>query len=296
MWTVTKAAFRRWQSDNAPRLAAALTFYMIFSLAPTFIIVVAIASSVVGRPAAHRELVAYLRDYLGAANADVVVRVGEAASLEASGPLVIAAGTLVLVLASTAAFSELHSALNKVWRIPAQQSGFPGILYGRLVAFLTVLGLGVLLLVSVAASAVLSFAGRALDGIAVRHGTLLAAADFALSFAVVTLGFAMVYRYVPDGEIAWRDVWIGGLITAALFTAGKTLIGVYLGRLAVQSIYGAAASLVAVLLWMYYSAQIFFFGAEWTRAYAQLGSSTERRASERNRPASDRSHAPRLRP
>jgi membrane protein len=267
MWKITKAAFWQWYGDNATRMAAALTFYTIFSLAPTFIIVVAITASIVGEPAARQEMVGYLEHYLGPSGARVVVQVGTEARQEASGPLMMALGIGGLIFGSTVAFSELQSAMNTVWKIP-NRPGFKGILYQRLVAFLIVLGIAALLLVSVAASTALNFAASMLDGLVAENSAILGLASFLLSFGVLTCAFAIIYRYVPDARIEWRDVWIGALITAVLFTLGKSLIGAYLGTRAIQSVYGAAASLVAVLLWIYYSAQVFFFGAEWTQAFA----------------------------
>jgi membrane protein len=267
MWRITRAAFWQWYDDNAARMAAALTFYTIFSLAPTFIIVVAITASFVGEPAARQEMVGYLENYLGPAGAQVVVEVGAEARQEASGPLMVALGIGGLIFGSTIAFSELQSAMNAVWKIPGRP-GFKGILYQRLVAFLIVLGIAALLLVSVAASTALSFASSMVNGLSAENSEILRLSSFLLSFVLLTCAFAIIYRYVPDARIEWRDVWIGALITAVLLTVGKSLIGAYLGTRAIQSVYGAAASLVAVLLWIYYSAQVFFFGAEWTQVYA----------------------------
>jgi len=279
VWKVTREAFWKWYGDNASRLSAALTFYMIFSLAPTVIIVVAVAAVVVGETAARGELLGYLEEYLGTAGAQVVVQIGDQARRDASGLLVMTLGILALVLGAARAFGELQGALNLVWNVPSRPS-IKGALYQRLIGFLMVLGLGLLLLASVVASAALNLATSVLGRFA-GGDTVLRMADFLLSFGVVLLALLLIYKYVPDARIEWRDVWIGAVITALLFTLGKTLIGAYLGTSAVQSPYGAAASLVAVLLWFYYSAMVFFYGAEWTQVYAcEYGSKIRgRRAS-----------------
>jgi membrane protein len=260
------------------RYAASLTFYTVLSLAPTFIIVVSIASSAVGEPAARAALTGFIESRLGPEGAAVVVRIGEEARSEASGPVTVAIGIVTLLLGSTIVFSEIHAGLNSIWRAESRE-GLAGLLWGRLVAFLMVLGLGVLLLASVVASTILGMASSVVEDLTGGTAALAPWGEHALSFVLVTLAFALVFKFVPDAQVSWRHVWAGALITAVLFNVGKVLIGTYLATQAFQSVYGAAASFVAFLFWTYYSAHVFFFGAGWTHVFAERYRSRPRQAS-----------------
>lgn len=278
MWRVTRIALRRWLTEDVARYAASLTFYTVLSLAPTFLIVVSVASLAVGEPVARAELTRILESRLGPQGASVVVRVGEEARSEASGPAMIAVGIFTLLLGSTIAFSEVHAGLNVIWRAKSRE-GIAGLLWGRLVAFLMVLGLGAMLLASVAVSTGLRMASSIVENLTGAADALVTWGQTTLSFFLVALAFALVFKFVPDARISWKDVWIGALITAILFQVGKVLIGMYLATRAFQSVYGAAASFVAFLFWTYYSAQVFFFGAEWTHTFSQRYRSSSHRSS-----------------
>lgn len=265
---MTRIALRRWFTEDIARFAASLTFYTVLSLAPTFIIVTAVASSAVGEPAARAALSRFLESRLGPDGAQLVLRVGEAARNDASGPLLTALGILALVFGSTIAFAEIHAGLNKIWRVEGR-AGWFGLLRGRFMAFLMVVGLGLLLLASAVTSTMLEMASSVVEDLTGGGTTLVSWTETIVSFLLAAVAFAAVFKFVPDVRIRWRDVWVGSLITAGLFSLGRILIGTYLATRASQSVYGAAAAFVAFLFWTYYSAQVFFFGAEWTHTYIQ---------------------------
>ena len=263
---LARRAFAAWSEDYAPSMGAALAYYALFSIAPLLLIITAIAGLFFGAPAARGELFGTLAGLMGADAARAVESLLAHASRPASGIVAMAIGGVTLVFGASSVFNELQSGLDRIWRSPAGASGMRSLLRTRLLGFALILVVACLLIGSLAASALLS---------ALADSPALHLADAALSFALLTLGFAAVYKIVPRVRIAWRDVWLGAAVTAALFVAGKFVIGLYLGRAAPASVFGAAGSLVVLMIWVYYSAQIFLLGAEFTRLYAhEQGSRT----------------------
>ena len=267
MWAIVKEAGSESLADRVPRLGAALAFYTTFALAPLLVIVVAIAGLVFGREAAEGRLLGEMRSLVGDEGADALQALVAAAGQPGAGVLASLVGGLVLLFGAVGLFGELQDALNTIWEVqPKPGRGLWGMVRGRFLSFSLVLGSAFLLLVSLVVSAAMS----AMSGLFVGAQSSLIPyiIQWIVSFGVITGLFAMIYRLLPDAEIAWRDVWFGAAVTSVLFTVGKSLIGLYLGQTATTSVYGAAASFVVLLLWNYYTAQIFLFGAELTKAYA----------------------------
>lgn len=269
-WSMTKAAVKAWSDDYAPSMGAALSYYTLFSLAPLLIIVIALAGMVFGQEAAQGEIVAQLRGIMGGEGAAAVEGMLKAAREPAKSVVATLVGITFLLLGATAVFGELQSALDRIWRVPApqQESGILHLVRTRLLSFGLVLGLGFLLVVSLVVSAVLAALGKWWGVWFQGWDVFLQILNFAVSLGVFTLLFAMIYKIMPRAMIPWRDVWTGAAVTALLFTIGKLLIGLYLGRSGLASGFGAAGSLVVLLAWVYYSAQIFLLGAEYTWVYA----------------------------
>ena len=258
-----------WVDHSASSMGAALAFYTLFSVAPILIIALSLAGYFFGPHTAETELLAQLRDLTGAAGADALHSVLASAQYSNKKGMAAVVGVVTLIIGATSVFGELQHSLDVVWSSTRKpESGWWGMVRRRLLSFGMVLGVGFLLLVSLIASAVLAGVGswmqERLPGLAITLPIL----DVILSFAMTVLLFAMIYKYVPRETIAWRDVWVGATVTAFLFTVGKSLIGLYLGRSSFSGAYGAAGSLVVLLMWVYYSAQIFLLGAEFTRAFA----------------------------
>ena len=264
-----KSVLADWWEDNAPRLGAALAYYTLFSLSPLLIIAVAIAGLIFGREAAQGHIIAQIEGLVGHEGAIAVQAMIESARKPAAGIIASLFGLVTLLAGATGLFGELQAALNTIWEAPDRPgSGFIGILKNRFLSFTMVLGMGFLLLVSLLVSASLAAAGHFLGGLFPAAAFVGQVVNFLASILVTTLLFAMIYKYLPNVAITWNDVWIGATVTALLFTAGKFLIGLYLGTSGVTSAYGAASSLVIILIWVYYSAQIFLLGAEFTQLYA----------------------------
>jgi membrane protein len=267
-------AFSEWRHDKASRLGAALAYYALFSLSPSLIIVIAVAGLLFGREAAEGRILAQIQGIVGPDVAGAIRGMLESAQKPSSGILATLLGLLTLLFGATGVLVELQDALNTVWEIPpASRSGWREIIKSRVVSLAILLAGGFLLLLTLALSAALG-AIEHLFGTSVPGWVYLGqAADLFLSFGLAALLFAVIFKYLPDIEIQWNDVWIGAAVTSFLFTIGKTLIGLFIGKSSVASVYGAAGSLVALLIWVYYSTQIFFFGAEFTQVYAnQFGS------------------------
>lgn len=276
---MTNAAFTAWQDDCASSMGAALSYYTLFSLAPLLIIVIAVAGMVFGQEAAQGEIVEQLRDIMGQEGAMAVEGLLKSAREPTKGVVATIVGFAFLMLGATAIFAELQSALDRIWRVPASRSvsGIWALLHTRLLSFGLVLGLGFLLTVSLIVSAALAALGKWWGGWFSGWDVFLEILNFAVSFGIFTLLFAMIYKIMPRARIPWRDVWAGAALTALLFTLGKVLIGLYLGRSSMASGFGAAGSLVVLIAWVYYSAQIFLFGAEYTWVYANLRGSRLRK-------------------
>lgn len=266
---ILKTTFKEWTEDKAPRLGAALAYYTIFSLAPLLIIAIAIAGLAFGEQAAQHQLQEQIRGMVGSQGAEAIQTMIAKASRPSSGIVATIIGLVTLVLGASGVFSQLQDALNTIWEVkPKEGRGIKGIIKDRVLSFTMVLGIGFLLLVSLVLSAVLAALGSFLNTLMPNMSILMQIANIVISFAVITLLFAMIFKLLPDVEVSWRDMWLGAALTAVLFTIGKLAIGLYLGHSSATSVYGAAGSLVVLLLWVYYSAQILLFGAEFTQVYA----------------------------
>jgi membrane protein len=258
----------QWSDDNAPRMGAALAYYTIFSIAPLLVIATAVAGLIFGHQAVEGQISEQIRYVVGAEGGEIIQTMVASAGNRKSGILATVIGSVVLLFGALGLFSELQAAMNTIWKSPAKpMGGIFGFLKSRLPSFLMMLGSVLLIFVSVVFSAILAGTEALPGGPGVA--SLAQGAHALATFIIVTLLFAMIYRLVPNVRISWGDVGLGAVITALLFTVGKWLIGLYLGRASVASAYGAAGSLAVLLIWVYYSAQIFLFGAEFTRAYAQ---------------------------
>jgi membrane protein len=259
-------AARGWSRDNVPRLGASLAYYSLFSLAPMLLIVIALAGTLFGADAVRGEIVAQLDGLIGTEGAEAVQALLEGAWRERSTLPAVIVGTVTFLLASTGAFLEMQHALNTIFRVESEPgSAVKEMVKDRLQAFGMVLVIGFLLMVSLAVSAVLAALSSWIGTRFVSISGAWHAIDWIVSLGIITVLFGMLYRYLPDGRLPWRDVWIGAAVTAILFTTGKELIGLYLGRSSITSSYGAAGSVMVLLLWVYYSAQLVLFGAEFTR-------------------------------
>jgi membrane protein len=271
IFSLLKDAFQEWQEDEALQLGAALAYYTIFSIAPMLLVVIGVAGLAFGREAVQGQLDNQIQGMVGAQGADAIQTMVANAGRHKDGGLWATVIAFVTILfGATGVFTQLQTTLNHIWGVkPKPGQGIKGMLRARAAAFGMLLGIGFLLLVSLVVSAALAAVGGYMTGLLPGAETVLQALNFVVSFAVITLLFAMIFRFLPDVKIAWRDVWFGAAVTALLFTIGKFLIGLYLGNSSVASVYGAAGSLVIVLLWAYYSSQILFFGAELTQVWAR---------------------------
>ncbi|HEX4782323.1 MAG TPA: YihY/virulence factor BrkB family protein [Usitatibacter sp.] len=291
-WNLVKRAFSGWVDDAAPSMGAALAFYTLFSLAPVLLLAISVAGFFMGRDEAQNLLITQLTGMLGEKASIGIETMLDAAGSRDPGKIPALVGTLTLALGATTVFAELRTDLDRIWRCSAKKaSGVWDFARTRLLSFSMVIAIGFLLLVSlVVSTAVAAIGDRWFGGTqAVAH-----ALDFVASSIVITGLFASIFKLLPTASIAWRDVWVGAAITALLFWFGKFLIGLYIGKAAVGSAFGAAGTLVVVIVWVYYSAQIFFLGAEFTREFALTHGSKrgEPRAFERRRhpPAANEEH------
>jgi membrane protein len=261
-----------WYEDRAPRLGAALAYYMVFALAPGLIFIISVAALVLGEEQARSQIIAEIRDLVGSNTADALQATIVGIRREGGGLLATSLGIVTLLFGLWGVFGELQDALNTIWGVTAKPGrGVFVIIKERFWSFTMVVGVGFLLLVSLALTAWIAALGTFVGGSLSVPAALLETINAVFSTVVIALMFAMMFKLLPDVTIAWRNVWLGAAVTALLFTAGKSLIGLYLGRTAVGSAYGAAGSLVVILIWIYYSAQILFFGAEFTKVYTRRG-------------------------
>lgn len=264
-----KDSFTAWNKDNAPRLGAALAFYTILSISPLVILVVAIVSFVFERSSAQAHLLDQVQALVGSEGRTAVQSMLASGQKASSGVIATLIGLATLLFGASGVFGELRSALNTIWRTqPKERSGIWGMLRERVFSFGMVFSVGFVLLVSLLASAGLAAMTKFFSALVPLPVILLASLNFAVSFLGIALLFALILKYVPETEVQWSDVRIGATVTAFLFTIGKSLLGLYLGKASPGSAYGAAGSLVVMVIWIYYSAQIFFFGAEFTHIYA----------------------------
>jgi membrane protein len=264
---VLKLTFKDSMEDNTSMLAAALAFYTLLSLAPALLVIVAIAGAWFGRAEVQAEIVSTAGEMLGATVAEVVRNVLQ--QLESHSSAATIAGVASMFFGATVVFGALQDSLNRIWQVEASARGFIRDFFTkRLVSFAVVLLMGVILFASLVLAAVIAGLSAWVPESLPMPGFVLQAVNFAVSFGLMTVMFAAVYKILPDAWIRWRDVWMGAVVTSLLFTVGKTLIALYLGQTTTGSAYGAAGSLVVFLLWIYYSAQIFLLGAEFTEAWA----------------------------
>lgn len=275
--TLAKETVTRWTEDKASALAAALAYYALFSLAPLVLITVAVAGLVFGQQAAQGQLYAQLSGLIGDAGAKALEGIVANMHWQGGGVIATLIGLATLLFGATGVFVQLQDSMNTIWKArPPTTNGIIEFLRVRMLSFSMVLGIGFLLLVSLILSAVLAAVGDYLGTFLPGGYAVGQALNATVSLVVVTLLFAMIYKVLPDTPVAWRDVWVGALLTSFLFTIGKFAIGFYLGKASVASSYGAAGSVVILLLWVYYSALILYFGAEFTHVYSM------RRGSRRN--------------
>lgn len=276
-YALFKEAGSAWAEDNAPSMGAALAFYSVFSLAPFLIVAISVAGLAFGQKAAEGEFSRQLQGFVGETGARAIQAILQSANRPALGIIASAIGMGTLLVGASGVFVELQDALNKIWRVQRRlESIWLSAIRGRFLSFGLVLGTGFLLIVSLVVSAALQAVGNLMGPLPPWPVFLLESVDFLLSLGVIALLLAMIFKYLPDTEIAWSDVWIGAAVASLLLTTGKALIGLYLARSTVASAYGAASSLVIILAWVYYSAQILLFGAEVTHVYSnQHGSRAE---------------------
>ncbi len=270
LWSMTREAVTAWRNDFAPSMGAAIAYYTAFSIAPLIVIVLAIAGFFFGQEAAGGYLYGQLAELLGSRGAQAVQAMVASASDPAEGIVATAVGALLLVVGATTVFAELQSDLDRIWKAPAlpRVGGVWGLLRGRVLSLGLVMSFGFVMLASLVVSAALAALSAWWGGTFESYRWLLRIVNFVVGLAVITVLFALMYKILPRVSIGWRDVWIGALVTALLFGIGKFLVGLYIGRSSVASSFGAAGSLAVLLVWVYYSAQIFLLGAEFTWVYA----------------------------
>ena len=270
IFSLIKEAFSEWQEDKASLLAAALAYYTVFSITPLLVIAISIAGAVFGQEAAQGEIVGQINQLVGQQGAEAI----ETALANADRPELSSAASIIsiiiLFVGASGVFAQLQEALNTVWNVKAKpNAGIWGFIRKRLLSFGMVLAIGFLLLVSLVLSAMLSGIGKLEINLLPGFTFLWQIVNFIASFVFISLLFAFIYKFLPDAKIRWKDVTVGAIVTAFLFTIGKFLIGLYLGSGSLGSAYGAAGSLIVFLAWVFYSAQILLFGAELTQVYAR---------------------------
>lgn len=270
---IFKRTYEDWKEDRASRLAASLAYYTIFSLAPLLVIAIAVAGFIWEQEAVEAQVMSQIQGLVGAEGAIFVADLIESAGNTPEGILATIIGIITLLFGALGVFNELHNSLNIIWEVQEEKAesfwqAVKKAIVDRFLSFTMVLGIGFLLLVSLVISAGLSATQELVGNAFPVPEFLLQLLNLIISIGVITVLFAMIYKYLPDAEVPWRYVWLGAFVTSILFSLGKMLIGLYLGNSAVASSFGAAGSLVLLLVWVYYSAQILFFGAEFTQVYA----------------------------
>jgi len=269
LWHLLKEAASDWSRDRAPRLGAALAYYTVFSIVPLLIVIIALIGLFFGQDAAQSAIMGQISNLVGEQSAAAIKDMIQRAEQPSTGLLATVVAVITLLFGASGVFGQLQDALNTVWGVePKEGRGVWGFIKDRFLSFVAVVGTGFLLLVSLVLSSALAAVGKWFSGVLPLPETVLQALNFLVSFVVITGLFALIFKVLPDARVAWRDVWVGAALTALLFTIGKFAIGLYLGKSNVASAYGAAGSLVIVLVWVYYSAQILLYGAEFTQVYA----------------------------
>ncbi|HET7543150.1 MAG TPA: YihY/virulence factor BrkB family protein [Polyangiaceae bacterium] len=270
LWQVVKETGTAWDEDNVTRLAASLAYYTLLSIAPLIVLAVAVVGLAFGEEAARQHIAGELSGVVGAGAASAIESIVKNAHTPGRGVFSVVVGIVVLLFGASGVFGELQSALNTVWDVaPKPGRGIWGVVKDRFFSFTLVVGVAFLLLVSLIVSAALTWVGQVFEHSLPGGAVVWQALNFCISMAVVTALFALMFKTLPDVKIQWKDVWIGAAVTAGLFTLGKFLLGIYLGSAGVASAYGAAGSIVALVIWVYYSAQVLLVGAEFTEAYAR---------------------------
>ena len=274
-WTMLKETVNGYIEDNNLSRGAAIAYYTIFSIAPVLVICIAIAGLVFGQVAAQGAIVGELQGIMGKPGAEAIQAMVASASNKSSGILATVIGLVTLLVTATGVFGEMQSSLNAIWKAQPAEGGVSGLLRARAASLGLIAALGFLLIVSLVASAALTAMGDYLNSFLPGARAILGVVNFVVSFLLIALLFAAIYKILPDRQLSYKDVAVGAVATAFLFTVGKTLIGLYIGSSSVASSYGAAGALVVVLLWIYYSSQIFLLGAEFTKVWASHHGSAE---------------------
>jgi membrane protein len=281
---LTKESFSAWSNDFAPSMGAALSYYTLFSIAPLLIIVIAVAGLFFGADAVRTVIFDQLHALMGEEGAEAIQDMLASSSDTTTGGIAAIVSVAGLVIGATTVFNEIQNDLDRIWRAPAlKSSGVWNLLRTRILSFGMILGVAFLLAVSLVASAALAMVGKWWDTWLGGWEPLAHVLDITLNLGLLTLIFALIYKMIPRVDIQWRDVWVGAAVTAVLFTIGKVLIGLYLGKSDVASSFGTAGSMVVVIVWVYYASQIFLFGAELTRVYAETYGSRRRHDAAKER-------------
>ena len=270
-WSMIRAALAAWLDDYAPSMGAALSYYTVFSLAPLLVIVISVAGLVFGADAVRGAVFAQIDGLMGAEAAKAIQELLRSVSKPSTGILGTVLGVVVLLIGATTVFGELQDALDRIWRAPARatSSGLVTLVRTRLLSFGMILGIAFLLMVSLVAGAGIAALGTWWGGWFEGWEMLAQIINSVVGFLMTTAVFAMIYKLMPRVRVSWGDVWVGAVVTALLFTAGRFLISLYIGKTGIASGFGAAGSVAVVFVWVYYSAQIFLVGAEFTWVYAQ---------------------------
>lgn len=270
IWALLKQTQKEWSEDNATRLSAALAYYTLLSVAPMLVLAISIVGLVFGPEAARGRVAGELAAVVGPEAGEGVQTVIQHANSPSGGTIASIVSIVVLLFGASGVFGELQSSLNTIWEVaPKPGRGFLGMLRQRFFSFTMVVGVAFLLLVSLLLSAGLTAVGEFFEQSLPGGEVVWQVVNWIISLGVITLLFALLFKVVPDAKVAWRDVWIGAAFTALLFTIGKFALGLYLGRASVASPFGAAGSVIVLVIWVYYAAEILFMGAEFTQVYAR---------------------------
>lgn len=281
IWTLVKESFSAWMDDDAASMGAALAYYTLFSIAPLLLIVITTAGLAFGEEAVRGEVFGQLQGLMGAEGAQAIEALLASVSKPEEGILGTLIGTIFLLIGATTVFNELQGAFDRIWQAPREtrNSGIWALIRSRLLSFGIILGMGFLMMVSLVFSAAMAAMGKWWGSVFSDMALLADGLNFILSFILASVVFAMLYKFMPRVRMSWHDVWAGAIVTALLFAVGKFLIAMYIGKSAISSGFGAAGSLVVVLVWVYYSAQIFLLGAEFTKVFSHLHGSRKKRAT-----------------
>lgn len=271
IFNLCKKAAIAWVDDFAPSMGAAISYYTVFSLAPLLVIVIAIAGAVFGREAVEGQIVSQISGLIGKDGADLVQGLVASASDTDRGLVAGLISVVILLVGATTVFAELQSALDRIWHTPEVEkpSGIAAIFKARVLSMGLILGLAFLLMVSLSVSAGLAALGTWFGGLLPGWEILLYLLNTVISVSIATVLFGMIFKLMPTAKVAWRDVWVGAAVTAVLFEIGKLGIGLYIGKSGMNESFAAAGSLVVLLVWVYYAAQIFLLGAEFTKVHAE---------------------------